>query len=128
MECGAAQQAARVLFHVLICCIKARSIKMTMLEVHATARSFVSNIMLNNFLVHKVKNYYQHHLLVLLRSCLVPARKSTLFSQYQVALNNAKQDNWLLQNFLTAFRAANTVRIMKIYKFFWLNIICLILS
>lgn len=54
--------------------------------------------MLNNFLMHKVKNYYQYHFLVLLRSCLIPAGKS-MFSQHQVAFNNAKQDDWLLQHF-----------------------------
>lgn len=85
------------------------------MKFHATTSSFVSKIMLNNFLMHKDKNYYQHHPLVLLRSCPVPAGKITLLSQYQVALNDAKQDNWLLQNFLTAFRAANVVETTKIY-------------
>lgn len=87
------------------------------MKFHATASSFVSKIMLNNFLMYKDKNFYQHHLL-LLRSCLVPARKSTLFSHYQVALNDAKWDNWLLQFLLTAFRAANIVKTTKIYIFF----------
>lgn len=76
--------------------------------------------------MHKVKNYYQHHSPVLLRT--VPAGKSMLFSQYQVALNDAKQNNWLLQKFLTAFREANIVKPTKIYIFFLLNVICLILS
>lgn len=88
------------------------------MKFHATTSSFVSKIMLNNFLMHKDKNYYQHHPLVLLRSRLAPAGKSMLFSQYQVALNDAKKDNCLLQSFLTAFRAANIVKLTKIYACF----------
>lgn len=91
------------------------------LKFRAKANSFVSKIKLNNFLKHKVKNYHQHHSLVWLRSQLVLAGKSMSFAQYQVALNDAKQDNWLLQNFLTAFRAANMVKPTKIYLFFLLK-------